>query len=43
MNAFFDKKYPQVLPEIVKSGKIDDSVAATVKSALKEFETVFTA
>jgi F-type H+-transporting ATPase subunit alpha len=43
MNAFFDKKYPQVLPEIVKSGKIDDSVAVTVKAALKEFEGVFTA
>jgi F-type H+-transporting ATPase subunit alpha len=43
MNSFFDKKYSQVLPEIVKSGKIDDTLAGTVKSALKEFETVFTA
>jgi F-type H+-transporting ATPase subunit alpha len=43
MNSFFDKKYPQVLPEIVKSGKIDDALSATVKAALKEFETVFTA
>jgi F-type H+-transporting ATPase subunit alpha len=43
VNAFFDKKYPQVLPEIVKSGKIDDTLAGTVKGALKEFEGVFTA
>jgi F-type H+-transporting ATPase subunit alpha len=42
LNSFVDRKYPQILPEIVKSGKIDDTLAETVKQAIKEFDSVFT-
>jgi F-type H+-transporting ATPase subunit alpha len=43
LNAFVDRKYPQYLEEIVKSGKIDDALAGKVQAALKEFDGVFTA
>jgi F-type H+-transporting ATPase subunit alpha len=41
LNAFVDRKYPQIFTEIVKTGKIDDALVATVKTALKEFEGTF--
>jgi F-type H+-transporting ATPase subunit alpha len=41
LNSFIDKKYPQIFTEIVKSGKIDDALGATVQAAMKEFEGTF--
>jgi F-type H+-transporting ATPase subunit alpha len=42
LSAFVEKKYPQIFTEIVKSGKIEDALSGTIKTALKEFEGVFT-
>jgi F-type H+-transporting ATPase subunit alpha len=41
--AFLDRKHPEVLKEIATSGKLDDALKLKINSALKEFETVFTA
>ena len=43
LNAFIDKKYPEILQEIVKSGKIDDALKAKIEEALEEFDGVFSA
>jgi F-type H+/Na+-transporting ATPase subunit alpha len=43
LNAFMDRKHSDILPEIVKSGKVDDALAAKLKAALVEFDGVFTA
>ncbi|MEW6057934.1 MAG: F0F1 ATP synthase subunit alpha [Bdellovibrionota bacterium] len=40
---FLDAKYPDVLKEIVTSGKIDDQLKAKVNKALQDFDTVFSA
>ena len=40
---FITKKYPAVYTTIVDSGKIDDTLKATLEKALREFEGVFTA
>ncbi len=36
-----EKKYPEIYLEIVKSGKIDDSLKAKLEKALKEFDEIF--
>jgi F-type H+/Na+-transporting ATPase subunit alpha len=41
LNAFMDRKHSDILPEIVKSGKVDDALAAKMKAALVEFDGVF--
>ena len=38
---FMDRKYPEVLKEIAKTGKIDDAFKAKISKALEEFNTVF--
>jgi F-type H+/Na+-transporting ATPase subunit alpha len=43
LNAFMDRKHSDILPEIVKSGKVDDALAGKLKAALAEFDGVFTA
>jgi F-type H+-transporting ATPase subunit alpha len=43
LNAFMDRKHSDILPEIVKSGKVDDALAGKLKAALVEFDGVFTA
>jgi F-type H+-transporting ATPase subunit alpha len=40
---FLDKKHPEILKEIVSSGKIDDALKARLESVLREFDTVFSA
>jgi F-type H+/Na+-transporting ATPase subunit alpha len=43
LNAFIDRKYPQIFSEIVKSGKIEDALKGTMEQAFKEFDGAFTA
>ena len=38
---FMDRKYPDVLKEIAKTGKIDDVLKPKISKALEEFNTVF--
>jgi F-type H+-transporting ATPase subunit alpha len=40
---FLERKHPEVLKEIVQSGKIEDSLKTKLNAALKEFGAVFTA
>ena len=39
--SFIDKKHPEILTEIVSSGKIDDALKVKLLAALKEFDGVF--
>ncbi len=43
LSKFIDQKYPNIYKDIVSSGKIEDSLKATMQKALQEFATVFTA
>ncbi len=43
LGAFLEQKYPNVFKDIVSSGKIDDTLKATLTKALTEFDGVFTA
>ncbi|MEK7397421.1 MAG: F0F1 ATP synthase subunit alpha [Candidatus Poribacteria bacterium] len=39
--SFSEKRYPEVLKEIIEKKKIDDGLKASIEKVLKEFETVF--
>ena len=41
LTSYIEKKYANIYTEIVKSGKIDDALGATIQTALKEFEGTF--
>jgi F-type H+-transporting ATPase subunit alpha len=41
--TFVEQKYPNIFKDIVSTGKIDDTLKATMQKALKEFAAVFTA
>jgi F-type H+-transporting ATPase subunit alpha len=43
LEAFIDKKYPEIFKEIVSSGKLGDGLKAKLDQALKEFDGVFVA
>jgi len=40
---FLDRKHPEILKEIVTSGKIEDALKSKLNAALKEFDGVFSA
>src|SRR5690606_38367170 len=41
--AFLERKFSDVLPSIIQSGKLDGDVKANLENALKEFEKEFSA
>lgn len=43
LEAFIEKKYPEIYKEIVSSGKIEDSMKGRLDKTLKEFESTFVA
>ncbi len=43
LNAFMDRKYPELTREIVTKGSIGDDLKARIEQALKEFDGVFAA
>jgi len=43
LEAFIDKKYPEIYKDISTSGKLEDALKGKLQQALKEFENVFVA
>jgi F-type H+-transporting ATPase subunit alpha len=43
MLDFLERKHPEIMKEIVSSGKLDDGLKTKLNAALKEFDGIFTA
>jgi F-type H+-transporting ATPase subunit alpha len=42
LNAFIDKKHPQIIADIVSKKQLDDDLKKRLNAAFTEFEGVFT-